>query len=382
MRSRATYSQETVAFLLSYPNSACMDIAPLSAWRLATTQKPILIAGPCSAETEAQVAETCRRLAAQGCVQILRAGIWKPRTRPNSFEGVGAVGLKWLKQAGIAHNLPVTVEVANAKHVEESLAAGIDILWVGARTTVNPFAVQEIADALMGIDIPVIVKNPINPDLALWIGAIERLYGSGIRRLAALHRGFSSYEKTKYRNRPQWEIPIELMRQLPQLPIWCDPSHICGNRHLLQSVAQKALDLNFGGLMLESHITPDVAWSDAEQQVTPERLGELMHNLIIRHTTTDNIAFHNTLDDLREAIDAIDRDIIEMLAKRMRISRQIGQCKNDNLITILQPERWDTLIKQRTQQGIGQGLTPDFMRDFCTAIHKESIRHQTTVMNP
>lgn len=359
-----------------------MDIAPISAWHLPRAQKPILIAGPCSAETETQVNETCERLAAQGVVSILRAGIWKPRTRPNSFEGVGAVGLAWLKRAGLRHQLPVTVEVANSKHVEEALQAGIDILWIGARTTVNPFAVQEIADALAGIDLPVIVKNPVNPDLALWIGALERLANSGITRLAALHRGFSYYEKTKYRNNPQWEIPIELMRQLPQLPVWCDPSHICGNRHLLLHVAQKALDLNFGGLMLESHINPDAAWSDAEQQVSPERLGELFRSLVIRQVATDNPKFKHTLDDLRESIDAIDRDIIDMLAKRMRISRQIGRCKNDNHITILQPERWDSLFRQRTQQGIGQGLTPDFMRDFCTAIHNESIRHQNSVMNP
>jgi 3-deoxy-7-phosphoheptulonate synthase len=358
-----------------------MDIAPISAWNLASTQRPILIAGPCSAETELQVLSTCQQIAQQNCAQILRAGIWKPRTRPNSFEGVGTPGLAWIKQAGIENKLPVTVEVANAKHVEEALKAGIDILWIGARTTVNPFAVQEIADALNGMDIPVIIKNPINPDLALWIGAFERLNKSGIKRLAALHRGFSNYEKTKYRNLPQWEIPIELMRQLPSLPIWCDPSHICGNRHLLQSVAQEALDLNFGGLMLETHITPDLAWSDAEQQIVPERLGELMRSLIIRQTSSNDIEFQNTLDNLRDAIDKIDRDIIDMLAKRMRISRQIGNCKNDNNITILQPERWGNLFKQRTQQGIGQGLTPDFMRDFCNAIHKESIRHQTAIMN-
>lgn len=358
-----------------------MNIAPISAWNLSHTDKPILIAGPCSAETEIQVSETCKQIAQQNCAQILRAGIWKPRTRPNSFEGIGTIGLHWLKKAGIENNLPVTVEVANAKHVEEALNAKIDILWIGARTTVNPFAVQEIANALAGIDIPIIVKNPINPDLALWIGAFERLNQNGITRLAALHRGFSSYEKTKYRNRPQWEIPIELMRQIPQLPIWCDPSHICGNRQLLQSVAQKALDLNFSGLMLETHITPDTAWSDAEQQITPKRLNEIIKSLIIRQTTTDNPNFHNTLDDLRDTIDNIDRDIIEMLARRMRIARQIGNCKNENNITILQPERWNELIKRRTQQGIGQGLTPDFMLDFCNALHKESIRHQTAVMN-
>ncbi len=356
-----------------------LNITPLENWGIALG-KPVLIAGPCSAESEEQVMETCLRLKAQGNVHILRAGIWKPRTRPNSFEGIGSIGLQWIKEAGRATGLPVMVEVANVKHVYECLRTGIDILWIGARTTVNPFSVQEIADSLQGVDIPVIIKNPINPDLALWIGAFERFNKAGITKLAALHRGFSSHEKTKYRNRPQWEIPIELMRRLPELPVFCDPSHICGNRELLQSVAQKAMDLNFDGLMLESHINPSKALSDPEQQVVPERYGEIIRSLLIRQENSNNPVFIHSLEDLRDSIDGLDHEIVDLVARRMAISRKIGDYKKDNNITILQSNRWDEIIRNRTREGLEKGLSEEFMLQLLNALHTESIRHQTSVM--
>jgi chorismate mutase len=313
------------------------DIIPLQDWGL-NIKKPFIVSGPCSCETEEQMTETAVRLKDQG-ISALRAGIWKPRTRPGMFEGIGKSGLQWLVNAAKEINLPATVEVATGQHVEDALKAGIDILWVGARTTVNPFSVQEVADALSGVDIPVMVKNPINPDLQLWMGGIERINKAGIKRIGAIHRGFSSYEKTKYRNKPMWELPIELRRLNPELPIIVDPSHICGARDLLQSVAQKAFDLDFDGLMIESHRDPDNAWSDAAQQVTPERLGE------------------------------------------MYIARQIGEFKRDNGITILQTNRWDEIINDRADKAAQKELTRQFIVDMMEAIHQESIRHQTKIMN-
>ncbi len=344
-------------------------------------KRPVIISGPCSAESEEQVMETCTQLAATGHVQILRAGIWKPRTRPNSFEGIGSIGLKWLKQAGKETGLPVCVEVANVKHVYESLRMGIDILWIGARTTVNPFAVQEIADALQGVDIPVIVKNPINPDLALWIGALERLNNAGINKLAALHRGFSFYGEAKYRNKPQWEIPIELMRRVPNLPVFCDPSHICGRRDILQEVSQKALDLNFDGIMLESHIQPSKALSDAKQQVTPDHFKEIIDSLVLRDPKVTDAMLQHTLENLREEIDQIDQEVVSTLAKRMLVAEEIGRVKKQNGIKILQPSRWEEIIEKRTAAGEAQGLSPAFTKAMYNAIHNESIRHQTMVMN-
>ncbi len=356
-----------------------LDIAPLYTGEMSFT-RPVVVSGPCSAESEEQVLETCRRLAKYK-VDILRAGIWKPRTRPNCFEGIGSVGLKWLKQAGKETGLPVCVEVANVKHVYESLRMGIDILWIGARTTVNPFAVQEIADALRGVDIPVMVKNPVNPDLALWMGALERLNQAGITKLAGIHRGFSTYGKSKYRNNPQWEIPIELKRRIPDLPIICDPSHICGRRDILQDVAQKAMDLNFDGLMIESHINPSKALSDAKQQVVPERCGEIINSLVLRDQSKDDAVLLNTLEDLRTEIDQVDNEIIEIMGKRMKIAQEIGRVKKENGIQILQPTRWDHIIQHRSEQGEKHGLTGQFMTEVYNSIHTESIRHQTKVMN-
>lgn len=358
-----------------------LNITPMEEWGFGFSRKePLLISGPCSAETEEQVLETCRRLSKQK-VHLLRAGIWKPRTRPNSFEGIGSPALKWLKAASKETGIPVTCEVANTKHVFEALRMGVDVMWIGARTTVNPFAVQEIANALEGVDIPVIVKNPINPDLKLWIGALERLNKAGITKLAALHRGFSSYGKTRYRNTPLWEIPIELMRQIPELPVICDPSHICGRRDILQEVSQKAMDLNFDGIMLESHINPSKALSDAKQQVVPERYGEIVDSLVIRKTSTDDVMFQHNLEDLRESIDGKDKEVISLLAERMGIAEQIGDYKRENNITILQPSRWDELIRGRVEAGKEVGLSEQFMQDLYNAIHNESIRHQTKVMN-
>lgn len=356
-----------------------LNIAPLYEGEM-SFNRPVIISGPCSAESEEQVMETCRRLAKHK-VDILRAGIWKPRTRPNCFEGIGSPALKWLKQAGQETGLPVTVEVANVKHVYEALRMGIDVLWIGARTTVNPFAVQEIADALRGVDIPVMVKNPVNPDLALWIGAMERLNSAGITKLAAIHRGFSSYGETRYRNSPQWDIPIELKRRLPDMPIICDPSHICGRRDILQAVSQKAMDLNFDGLMIESHITPSKALSDAKQQVVPERCGEIIDSLVLRDPSKDDAVLMNTLEDLRDEINTVDAEIVEVLAKRMRIVDEIGRVKKENGIQILQPKRWDELIRNRSDKGLKKGLSNQFMTEVYNSIHTESIRHQTAVMN-
>lgn len=358
---------------------AQLQISPLKDWGF-KIGSPLIISGPCSAETEEQVLQTVRLLAKQN-VHLIRAGIWKPRTRPNSFEGVGSIGLLWLKNAGQEANLPVCVEVANAKHVNEALKAGIDVLWIGARTTVNPFAVQEIADALNGVNIPIMIKNPVNPDIDLWVGSIERISKSGIKKIAAIHRGFSSYEKSKYRNKPHWEIPIELKRRIPELPLICDPSHICGNTETLLFIAQTAMDLNFDGLMLESHINPKKALSDAKQQITPENLSILLSNIILRRVSTDDAKFLSKLEDLREQIDQMDENVVNILAERMGISREIGQFKKDHNITILQPARWDEIVRNRAKQGTEKELTKDFVIRLFEIIHQESIHQQTLVMN-
>lgn len=339
-------------------------------------KRPIVIAGPCSAETEEQVMETARGLASKG-IKLFRAGIWKPRTKPGSFEGVGVQGLAWLKKVKQETGMYVCTEVANREHVFQALKAGIDVLWVGARTTVNPFAVQEIADALQGVDIPVLVKNPVNPDIELWIGAIERLYGAGIHRLAAIHRGFSSYDKKMYRNLPLWHIPIELHRRMPSLPLFCDPSHIGGKRELIASLCQQAMDLNFDGLIIESHCNPDAAWSDGFQQITPEVLDYVLNLLVIRDSnqTTEN------LTELRRQIDTIDEQILEQLAKRMRISREIGVYKKEHNMPILQSPRYNEILEDRSKAGASMDLNTDFVKDMLKKIHEESIRQQMIVMN-
>ncbi|MBS1594810.1 MAG: bifunctional 3-deoxy-7-phosphoheptulonate synthase/chorismate mutase type II [Bacteroidetes bacterium] len=355
-----------------------LDIAPFTSW--SGGKLPLVIAGPCSAETEDQVLQTVKRMvAASDGISMIRAGVWKPRTRPNSFEGVGAIGLPWVKAAGNAVGLPVTVEVANSGHVELALKNEIDVLWIGARTTVSPFIVQEIAEALRGIDIPVMIKNPVNPDLQLWLGAIERFTQIGITKIAAIHRGFSTYEKSAYRNPPMWEIPIELRRRYPQIPIIVDPSHMGGTRDLIYPLSQQAMDMGFDGLMIETHINPDKAWSDAKQQVTPEALGAILRDLVVRQPHLEHNEFH-TLHELRAKVDRIDDYIIEMLAERMGISEQIGQFKKDHDLAIHQSERWAAIVKRALANGKTGGLTEDFILKLFQQIHNESIIHQGKVM--
>jgi chorismate mutase len=356
-----------------------MEFKQLKNWN-GHLAKPMVIAGPCGVESEKQIFETAEALSKLN-VQMLRGGIWKPRTRPGSFEGIGVQGLKWLKQAGLTYNLPVTVEVASPLHIEQALDAGIDVLWLGARTTVNPFLVQQIADSLKGVQVPVMIKNPINPELELWVGAIERIYKSGIDCIAAIHRGFSSYEKTKYRNVPNWQIPIELKRRFPSLPLICDPSHICGKRELIAPVAQTAIDLDYDGLIIESHIAPEEALSDAEQQLTPEALGELLDGLIIRQAKVDDVICLNLLEELRDKIDTIDAELLNKISERMQIAREIGVYKKENNITILQVERWNEILRTRLEFGLNKELTRDFIVKLYALIHDESIHLQTSVMN-
>ena len=339
-------------------------------------QRPIVIAGPCSAESEEQVLETAKNLASKG-IKIFRAGIWKPRTKPGGFEGIGVIGLPWLKKVKEETGMYVATEVANKDHVFEALKAGVDILWIGARTTVNPFAVQEIADALRGVDIPVLVKNPVNPDLELWIGAFQRLYGAGIKRLGAINRGFSSYDKKIYRNLPLWHIPIELRRRMPNLPIFCDPSHIGGKRELIAPLCQQAMDLSLDGLMIESHCNPDAAWSDAAQQITPDVLDYVLNLLVIRESnqTTEN------LSALRRQIDGIDEQVLELLAKRMRVSKEIGVYKKEHNMPILQSPRYSEILENRSDMGQQMDLNTDFIKKILSLIHEESVRQQMIIMN-
>ncbi|WDF70139.1 chorismate mutase [Sphingobacterium oryzagri] len=357
-----------------------LDIVPLKSW-IDTGDKPLIIAGPCSAETEDQLVSTAHLLANTGKVNVLRAGIWKPRTRPGEFEGIGSVGLEWLKRAKAETGLLTATEVATAKHVEEALAAGVDVLWIGARSTANPFTVQEIADALVGVDIPVLIKNPVNPDLSLWIGALERVNRAGIKKLAAIHRGFSSFEKTAFRNEPMWDLAIQLKSACPELPIINDPSHICGNRELLPYVAQKAMDMDLQGLIIESHIDPSVAWTDAKQQVTPAALAELLDNLSVRHPESNNPAFEDKLAELRKQIDKLDDAILQQIGDRMKIAEKIGEYKRDNNVTILQVNRWDEIVEKRLQLAKALTISEDFASKFLELLHNESIRKQNAVMN-
>lgn len=338
--------------------------------------RPIVIAGPCSAESEEQIMTTARALAEYG-IKIFRAGIWKPRTKPGGFEGIGEPGLEWLKRVKEETGMLVSTEVANKAHVEAALNAGIDMLWIGARTSANPFAVQEIANSLNGCDIPVMVKNPVNPDLELWIGAIERIYNAGIRRIAAIHRGFTVYGKHLYRNMPQWHIPIELHRRLPGLQIICDPSHMGGKRELIAPLSQQALDMGFDGLIIESHSDPDCALSDKSQQITPEVLNFILNTLVIR----DNAQSTESLTLLRQQIDQIDNDLIEILAKRMRVSREIGQYKKDHSMQIVHTNRYDDILKSRVKLAEEMGMSGNFMKTVIEAIHEESVRQQIEVLN-
>ena len=340
------------------------------------SKRPVVIAGPCSAETEEQVMETAKDLAKNG-VRIFRAGIWKPRTKPGGFEGVGSVGLSWLQEVNKETGMLVATEVANKQHVEEALNAGVDVLWIGARTSANPFAMQEIADSLVGADVPVLVKNPVNPDLELWIGAMQRIYNAGIRQIGAIHRGFSAYGKHLYRNMPQWHIPIELRRRMPELTLICDPSHIGGKRELVAPLSQQAMDMGFDGLIVESHCDPDCAWSDKSQQVTPEVLNFILNMLVVRDTTQTT----ESLTLLRQQIDQIDNDLLEALSKRMRISREIGQYKKEHSMPVVQTGRYDDILNSRAAAAEELGMNGDFMKTVYQAIHEESVRQQIEVLN-
>ena len=339
-------------------------------------KRPIVIAGPCSAETEEQVMNTATQLCKKG-IKIFRAGVWKPRTKPGGFEGVGTLGLPWLKRVQEELGMLVSTEVATPKHVEACLESGIDILWIGARTTANPFAMQELADSLRGVDIPVLVKNPVNPDLELWIGALERINGAGIKRMGAIHRGFSTYDKKLYRNLPLWHIPIELRRRIPNLPMFCDPSHIGGRRELIAPLCQQAMDLGFDGLVVESHCSPDAAWSDAAQQVTPEVLDFILDKLVIRNITQTT----ESLEALRRQIDEFDNNLLDLLSRRMRVCREIGQYKKEHNMTVVQTERYNEILDKRGAQGILCGMDADFIKTIFEAIHEESVRQQMDIMN-
>ncbi|MAE08144.1 MAG: 3-deoxy-7-phosphoheptulonate synthase [Bacteroidetes bacterium] len=354
-----------------------LKILPLNEW-IDTNGKPLVISGPCSAENEEQILQTAHQLAAIKQVNIFRAGIWKPRTRPGDFDGVGEIGLEWLKRVKKETGLLTTVEVADTSHVEKALKHEVDILWIGARTVVNPFSVQAIAEALTGVNIPIMVKNPVNPDIKLWLGAIERFNAIGINKLIAIHRGFHYFEKSPFRNAPMWEIPIELKRIVPSLPIIVDPSHICGRQELIEVIAQKGLDLEMDGLMIESHRDPKNALTDSAQQITPDDLQKLLNKLVIRHKKGD-IDFQHKLEELRTEIDKLDGELLQILAKRMEIIDEIGDYKRDNDITILQMKRWAGMIKDRMSIGTHLGLNSSFMKTLLNLIHKESIQRQEDI---
>lgn len=344
-------------------------------------KRPLVISGPCSAESEEQVLQTAIALEETGKVDVLRAGIWKPRTRPGMFEGIGVKGLPWLAAAKKVTGLPIAVEVATAKHVENALQFDVDILWIGARTTVNPFSVQEVCDALRGVDVPVLIKNPINPDIELWSGGVERLLKVGMKDVGLIHRGFSNYGNTEFRNAPMWHIPIEMKRRFPEMPVICDPSHICGNRTKLQEIAQKSIDLDFDGVMIESHLDPDNAWSDAKQQITPGVLSTMLSELKWRTENTDKADFITALATLREQINQLDDELLALIGQRMKIADQIGTYKKENNITILQTNRWNEILEKAMVKAEKFNLSKDFITKYLDAIHMESINHQNKVMN-
>ena len=341
-------------------------------------KRPIIIAGPCSIESEQQTLETARELSSNG-IKIFRGGIWKPRTSPGGFEGIGEIGLPWLKKVKEETGMLVSTEVANRAHVELALEAGVDMVWIGARTSANPFAVQEVADAIKesGKDVAVLVKNPVNPDLELWIGAMKRLYNAGVRRLGAIHRGFSTYGKHLYRNMPNWRIPVELQRRYPDLPIFCDPSHISGKRELIASISQQALDMNFAGLIIESHCDPDSAWSDKNQQVSPEVLNIILNTLVLRDetNTTENLTL------LRQQIDRINEELLELLARRMRVTQEIGQFKKEHKMPVIQQTRYKDLMEKLVKDGEELGLSEDYIRTILATIHEESVKQQLEIVN-
>ena len=358
-----------------------MEIIPMYEWGMFTEPKPSVVAGPCSAESEEQVMETAKGLKEMG-INVFRAGIWKPRTHPGCFEGVGAVGLKWLQRIQKEYGLKVATEVAGEKHVVECLKHGVDMVWLGARTTANPFLVQEIADSLKGTDIPVLVKNPVNADLDLWIGALERLSRAGIKKLGVIHRGFSTFDKIKYRNDPQWQVAIELRSRYPELPFFVDPSHMGGSRDYIQEISQRSLDLGFEGLMIESHCNPSVALSDSKQQLTPDELRDLLYNqVVVRDKDSDAPEWKENIDQLRAKIDVIDENIVYALGSRMNVSRKIGEYKKENNIAIIQTARWDKVFSKVLEKGKDYGLTEKFLSDVFTAIHEASVEVQNEIIS-
>jgi len=357
-----------------------LDINPINVW-LPQLNNPLLIAGPCSLESEEQALATARLLAKDHRVFIYRGGVWKPRTRPGSFEGIGSIGLKWLTMVREETGLPVGTEVANAQHTEEALKAGLDVLWIGARSTASPFVVQEIADVVKGTNTVVMVKNPVNPDVQLWMGAIERIYQAGIKNIVAIHRGFTPFQETKYRNYPNWQTVIELRRMMPEVPVICDPSHIAGKREYLYEVSQKAFDMGLEGLMLESHIDPTCALSDKEQQLTPADLAKLLDRLVIRHKSADNPLFENKLEVLRNRIDALDTELLEVLSSRMDIVREIGNYKKTHNVTALQINRWAQLMEDRVKMAGKLNLNRTFTQILFQLIHEDSVRMQTEIMD-
>jgi chorismate mutase len=357
-----------------------LDINPIKTW-LPKLDNPLLISGPCSLESEKQALDTARLLAKDKRVFVYRGGVWKPRTRPGSFEGIGSIGLKWLQMVKQETGLPVGTEVANAQHTEEALKAGLDVIWIGARSTASPFVVQEIADVVKGSNVVVMVKNPVNPDTQLWMGAIERIYQSGIKNIVAIHRGFTPFSDTKYRNYPNWQTVIELRQILPNLPIICDPSHIAGKREYLYEISQKAFDMGMEGLMIESHIDPSCALSDAAQQLTPADLAKLLDRLVIRHENANNPDFESQLDVLRNRIDAIDTELLETLSSRVDIVKKIGQYKKDHNVTALQIGRWTKLMEDRVNIGAKLELNEKFVKSLFQLIHEDSVRMQTEIMD-
>ena len=358
-----------------------LDIIPLYEWGMFTDPRPFVVAGPCSAETEELVMETAKGLKEMG-INVFRAGIWKPRTHPGCFEGIGTPGLKWLQKVQKEYGLKVSTEVASEKHVRECIEHGVDMVWIGARTTANPFLVQEIADALAGTDIPVLVKNPVNPDLELWIGALERLNRAGIKKLGVIHRGFSTFDKIKYRNDPHWDIAIEMRSRFPELPFFVDPSHMGGSCAYLQEISQRSLDLGFEGLMLESHCNPSVALSDAKQQLTPDQLCDLLYNQItVRDADSDSQEWRENIHQLRAKIDVIDENIIYALGSRFKISQQIGEYKKSNNVAIVQASRWDALLAKVVEKGQEYGLSKKLLTDVFNAIHEASVETQNEIIS-
>ncbi len=351
-----------------------------SNWNAKLKDKPLIIAGPCSAESEEQVLKTAKEIDKIELVKIYRAGIWKPRTRPGSFDGAGTIALKWLQKVKEQTSLLTTVEVATPQHIEDCLKHNVDILWIGARTTSNPFSVQELANALKGVNIPVMIKNPINPDLQLWSGAIERIANTGIKTIAAIHRGFYPFEKTNFRNIPKWEVPIELKTRFPDIPIICDPSHISGKTKYVAEISQKAMDMNMDGLMIETHCCPEQAKSDIQQQLTPEQLKHLIENLSIRNSSSNNIGFINILEQYRNQIDSLDMQMLELLSQRMDIVEEIGEYKKENNVTILQLRRWENILRTRIEHGNNLNLPQEFIKKLLQLVHKASIQKQTEVM--